>query len=163
LAGGGWGAGGDGFHPDLCALLQYLGQLRLPLLSGLPALHQGSGGLRLQGLRHYHDDGRDFLGGYLFLRIGRFPTVCWARCCRRWAICSMPTGRWRAWDRRLCRGHRAGPAGAALGADARMLRLLLAIVYENIATGLAGRPSSPMSPAWCPSATPRSSMRCCPR
>ncbi|NKJ00537.1 MFS transporter [Novosphingobium sp. SG707] len=79
------------------------------------------------------------LGGYLFLRIGRFPTVLLG-------AMLPPLGNLLYAD--LADGGHVIDAfahvlmldrlGGALGADARMLRLLLAIVYENIATGLAG-------------------------
>jgi len=79
------------------------------------------------------------LGGYLFLRIGRFPTVLLG-------ALLPPLGNLLYAD--LADGghgidlfaHAVGldVLGGALGADARMLRLLLAIVYENVATGIAG-------------------------
>ncbi len=77
-------------------------------------------------------------GGYLFARIGRFPTVLIG------AILP-PLGNLLYAD--LADGGAAIDAFAHvlrldvfagdLGADARMLRLLLAICYENIATGIA--------------------------
>ena len=45
-------------HPDLRALLQHLVELRLPLLPRLPPLHEGPGRLRVEGVRHLHDDDR---------------------------------------------------------------------------------------------------------
>jgi PAT family beta-lactamase induction signal transducer AmpG len=79
------------------------------------------------------------LGGYLFLRIGRFPTVLLG-------ALLPPLGNLLYAD--LADGGHAIDAfsgavglqqlGAWLGADLRMLRLLLAICYENIATGIAG-------------------------
>lgn len=79
------------------------------------------------------------VGGYLFLRIGRFPTVLLG-------ALLPPLGNLLYAD--LAEGghgidafaHALGldVLGGALGADARMLRLLLTIVYENIATGIAG-------------------------
>jgi hypothetical protein len=45
-------------HPHLRALLQYLVELRLPLLPRLSPLHEGRGRLRVQDLRHHHDHDR---------------------------------------------------------------------------------------------------------
>jgi PAT family beta-lactamase induction signal transducer AmpG len=132
-------AGRPGFHPDLCALLQYLGQLRLPFY--LDYLHytkdQVAFASKIFGIIMTMFG--ISLGGYLFLRIGRFPTVLLG-------AMLPPLGNLLYAD--LADGGHVIDAfagaigldrlGAALGADARMLRLLLAIVYENIATGLAG-------------------------
>ena len=78
------------------------------------------------------------LGGYLFSKIGRFPTVLIGA-----AI--TPLGNLLYAD--LAEGGRNIDAfahlfrldalGVALGTDERMVRLLLAICYENIATGVA--------------------------
>ncbi|MBV9527715.1 hypothetical protein, partial [Sphingomonas sp.] len=78
------------------------------------------------------------LGGYLFSRIGRFPTVLIG-------ACVTPLGNLLYAD--LAEGGRNIDAfahllridalGAALGSDERMVRLLIAICYENIATGIA--------------------------
>ena len=50
----------------------------------------------------------------------------------------MPTWPRAAADRRGLDALSARPAGGALGSDVRMARLLLAIAYENISTGIAG-------------------------
>ena len=79
------------------------------------------------------------LGGYLFLRIGRFPTVLLG-------AMLPPLGNLLYADLAYGGVHIDGFAhaigldvlGGWLGADARMIRLLLAICYENIATGIAG-------------------------
>ncbi len=78
------------------------------------------------------------LGGYLFARIGRFPTVLLG------AILP-PLGNLLYAD--LAEGShnldavshllRLDALAAAFGSDERMMRLLLAISYENITTGLA--------------------------
>jgi PAT family beta-lactamase induction signal transducer AmpG len=78
------------------------------------------------------------LGGYLFSKIGRFPTVLIG-------AAVTPLGNLLYAD--LAEGGRnidlfahtlrLDALGAALGADERMVRLLLAICYENIATGVA--------------------------
>ena len=78
------------------------------------------------------------LGGYLFARIGRFPTVMIG------AILP-PTGNLVYAD--LAEGGRnidmvahalrLDSLAMAVGSDERMVRLLLAISYENIATGIA--------------------------
>src|SRR3569623_1593612 len=44
--------------PDLCAVLQYLGVVRVPLLPRFHALFEGRGGLRVEDLRHRHVDHR---------------------------------------------------------------------------------------------------------
>ena len=77
-------------------------------------------------------------GGYLFVRIGRFPTVLIG------AILP-PLGNLLYADLAdggagidaFAHALRLDVFAGDLGADARMLRLLLAICYENIATGIA--------------------------
>ena len=77
-------------------------------------------------------------GGYLFVRIGRFPTVLIG------AILP-PLGNLLYADLAdggagidaFARFLRLDVFAGDLGADARMLRLLVAICYENIATGIA--------------------------
>ena len=77
-------------------------------------------------------------GGYLFARIGRFPTVLIG------AILP-PLGNLLYADLAdggagidaFAHALRLDVFAGELGADARMLRLLLAICYENIATGIA--------------------------
>jgi PAT family beta-lactamase induction signal transducer AmpG len=79
------------------------------------------------------------LGGYLFLKIGRFPTVLLG-------ALLPPLGNLLYADLAYGGAHIDAFAhtlgldalGTALGADARMIRLLLAISFENIATGIAG-------------------------
>ena len=78
------------------------------------------------------------LGGYLFTRIGRFPTIMLG------AVLP-PLGNFLYAD--LAEGGhtidafshllRLDSLAASLGSDGRMTRLLLAICYENVATGLA--------------------------
>ena len=79
------------------------------------------------------------VGGYLFARVGRFPTVLLG-------AMLPPLGNLLYAD--LADGGHAIDAfahvlmldrlGAVMGADLRMMRLLLVICYENIATGIAG-------------------------
>jgi PAT family beta-lactamase induction signal transducer AmpG len=79
------------------------------------------------------------VGGYLFVRMGRFPTVLLG------AVLP-PLGNLLYADLAFGGAHIDGFAhalrldvlGGWLGADARMIRLLLTICYENIATGIAG-------------------------
>lgn len=78
------------------------------------------------------------LGGYLFARIGRFPTILLG------AILP-PLGNFLYADLAdgapmldaFARTVRLDRLAAAFGSDLRMMRLLLAICYENITTGLA--------------------------
>jgi PAT family beta-lactamase induction signal transducer AmpG len=79
------------------------------------------------------------VGGYLFTRLGRFPTVLLG------AVLP-PLGNLLYAD--LADGGHSIDAFAhalrldglalALGSDAKMLRLLITIAYENVATGIAG-------------------------
>lgn len=79
------------------------------------------------------------LGGYLFLRLGRFPTLLLGA--------AMPIlGNFLYADLAEGGGHidaaarllRLDVLAGAFGQDARMTRLLMTICYENISTGLAG-------------------------
>jgi len=79
------------------------------------------------------------LGGYLFLRIGRIPTVLIGAILPvfgNFVYADLAEGGGRIdWVAHLLFLDRAA---AAVGSDERMVRLLLAISYENIATGIAG-------------------------
>lgn len=78
------------------------------------------------------------IGGYLFVRLGRFPTVLIG------AILP-PLGNLLYADLAeggaridaFARLFRLDVLAAAIGSNARMVRLLLAICYENVSTGLA--------------------------
>jgi MFS family permease len=48
----------DRTDPQLHPVLQYLVIVRLPLLPRLSALHEGRGGVRVEGVRNLHDDDR---------------------------------------------------------------------------------------------------------
>ena len=103
------------------------------------------------------------LGGYLFLRIGRIPTIL---------IGADPAG---VRQFRLCRPRRGrgsidmvrtccfSTGWRLFGSDERMTRLLLAISYENISTGIAGRRSSLICRASSARTSPPCNMRCCRR
>jgi PAT family beta-lactamase induction signal transducer AmpG len=78
------------------------------------------------------------LGGYLFTRIGRFPTVLLGAVVTPFGnliYADLAEGGPRIdWVSHLLR---LDGLAALLGSDERMVRLLLAICYENIATGIA--------------------------
>ncbi len=78
------------------------------------------------------------LGGYLFVRIGRFPTVLIGAILPPlgnllYADLAEGGARLDAFARAL----RLDVLAVAVGSNARMVRLLLAICYENVSTGLA--------------------------
>jgi PAT family beta-lactamase induction signal transducer AmpG len=79
------------------------------------------------------------LGGYLFLRIGRIPTVLIGAILPvfgNFVYADLAEGGGRIdWVAHLLFLDRLA---AWIGSDERMVRLLLAISYENIATGIAG-------------------------
>ena len=54
--------GRDRVHSLVRALLQHLGGVRLPVLPRLSSLYEGRGRVRLEDLRHHHDDDRDRFG-----------------------------------------------------------------------------------------------------
>ena len=126
--------------PDLRAVLQHLVELRFPLLPRFPPLFEGRGSVRVEGVRHFHDDDRH-RARRLSVRADRAAADSADRC--------DPAG---VRQFRLCRSRRGRPhidavAGAIgltrlfglFGFDERMVRLLLAISMENISTGIARR------------------------
>ncbi len=78
------------------------------------------------------------LGGYLFAKVGRFPTILLGAvlpALGNFLYADLAEGG-RGIDA-FARALRLDALAAAFGSDARMVRLLLAISYENVATGLA--------------------------
>ena len=135
----GWGVlAADRLHPDLRDLLQHLGQLRVPVLSRLHALHEGRGCLRLEDLRHHHDDAGHQPGRVSVRQDRPFPDD--PAGCDPAAARQLPLRRPRRW-RAMIDGFahllRLDALARAFGSDERMMRLLIAICYENITTGLA--------------------------
>jgi PAT family beta-lactamase induction signal transducer AmpG len=79
------------------------------------------------------------LGGFLFVRMGRFPTVMLGVVLPifgNFLYADLADGA-PAIDA-LLHATRLDAVAAAVGSDLRMARLLLAIAYENVSTGLAG-------------------------
>ena len=79
------------------------------------------------------------IGGYLFLKIGRFPTVLIGATLPifgNFVFADLADG--APYLDMVLHATRLDLLAHALGGDLRMARLLLAICYENISTGIAG-------------------------
>jgi PAT family beta-lactamase induction signal transducer AmpG len=79
------------------------------------------------------------IGGYLFLKIGRFPTVLIGAILPifgNFVFADLADGAY--YIDMVLHGTRLDLLAQMFGSDRRMARLLLAICYENISTGIAG-------------------------
>src|SRR6476659_3419715 len=99
-------ARGDRLHPDLRNLLQYLGELRVPVLPRLSEIFEGRGRLRLEDLRYHHDHGGHQPWGISVRQdrpLSHHPARCDPATARQLPLCGPRSG--RADDRRIC-AHR---------------------------------------------------------